>query len=264
MKLGFIGCSNLTKAMMRGIVNSGEICAKDIIVTDANKYELINTEKEYNVKTTESKIEVVKSSKLIILAEKSEHYESVAKVIKDYITNEHILISIAPNMTIKAVESLFGENIKIIRAKPNIPAIVGESMTGICCNGLVSYQELGYVSDLMCSFGIVEAVPENLMDVVIAVSSSSPAYVFMFIEAMADAASADGMPRAQAYEFAAQAVLGSAKMILQTGKHPGELKDMVCSPGGTTLEAVRVLEQHGLRSSVFEAVKACAAHCKKM
>ena len=98
---------------------------------------------------------------------------------------------------------------------------------------------------------------EKLMDVVVSVSGSSPAYVFMFIEAMADAAVADGMPRQQAYKFAAQAVMGSAKMVLETGKHPGELKDMVCSPGGTTIEAVRVLEEKGFRSSVIEAMKAC-------
>ena len=178
--------------------------------------------------------------------------------------DNHIIVSTAPNMPISGIEERFGKDIKIIRAKPNTPAIVAASMTGICHNGLLSLEEFNYVCNLMRSFGVVEEVPEELIDVVIAVSSSSPAYVFMFIEAMADAASADGMPRAQAYEFAAQAVLGSAKMILQTGKHPGELKDMVCSPGGTTLEAIRVLEGHGLRSSVFEAVKACAAHCKKV
>lgn len=118
------------------------------------------------------------------------------------------------------------------------------------------------VLKILKSFGKAEVVPENLMDVVVSVSGSSPAYVFMFIEAMADAAVADGMPRAQAYEFAAQSVLGSAKLMLETGKHPGELKDMVCSPGGTTIEAVRVLEKQGFRSSVIEAMKACVRKAK--
>lgn len=102
------------------------------------------------------------------------------------------------------------------------------------------------------------------MDVVVSVSGSSPAYVFLFIEAMADAAVADGMPRAQAYNLASQAILGSAKMVLETGKHPGELKDMVCSPGGTTIEAVRVLEEKGFRSSVIEAMKACTRKAREM
>ena len=145
---------------------------------------------------------------------------------------------------------------------PNTPALVGAGITGVCKNDLVSDAEFTYVLSLLGSFGLAEAVPEALMDAVVSVSGSSPAYVFMFIEAMADAAVADGMPRAQAYKFAAQAVMGSAKMVLDTGKHPGELKDMVCSPAGTTIEAVRVLEEKGFRSSVMEAMKACTAKAK--
>ena len=264
MKIGFIGCTNITKGMMKGMVNHGGKEAEKIIVFDTDNYEMHKLKESLGVITTNSRKELAKESDVIILAEKAELYSEIAEEIKDLITEDKVLVSIAPNMPISGVAERFGENVKIIRAKPNTPAIVCESMTGICCNKLVTLEEFNHVSNLMRSFGVVETVPEELMDVVIAVSSSSPAYVFMFIEAMADAASADGMPRAQAYEFAAQAVLGSAKMILETGKHPGELKDMVCSPGGTTLEAVRVLEDHGLRSSVFEAVKACAAHCKKM
>lgn len=153
---------------------------------------------------------------------------------------------------------------KIVRTMPNTPALVGEGITGVCHNDLVTKEELEYVCHILNGFGKAEVVPERLMDVVVSVSGSSPAYVFMFIEAMADAAVADGMPRPQAYKFAAQAVLGSAKMVLETGKHPGELKDMVCSPGGTTIEAVRVLEQKGFRSAVFEAMKVCAEKSKGM
>ena len=117
---------------------------------------------------------------------------------------------------------------------------------------------------LLSSFSLVEIVPEKLMDTVTAVSGSSPAYVFMFIEAMADAAVLDGMPRAQAYKFAAQAVLGSAKMVLDTGKHPGELKDMVCSPAGTTIDAVRVLEECGFRGTIIDAVQTCAEKSRSL
>ena len=122
----------------------------------------------------------------------------------------------------------------------------------------VTEEEKSYALKIVVSFGKVDLVPEHLIDAVVAVSGSSPAYVFMFIEAMADAAVAEGMPRTQAYEFAAQAVYGSAKMVLETGKHPGELKDMVCSPAGTTIEAVRILEKKGFRSAVIEAMRACA------
>ena len=137
-------------------------------------------------------------------------------------------------------------------------------MTAVCANERVTEEERGEVLTMLNAFGKTEAVPEHLIDVVVSTSGSSPAYVFMMIEAMADAAVADGMARPQAYKFAAQAVLGSAKMVLETGRHPGELKDMVCSPGGTTIEAVRVLEAKGFRSALIEAMKACAEVSRNM
>ena len=140
---------------------------------------------------------------------------------------------------------------------PNTPALVGEAMSCICGNSHVTEQDMQIICQVFQGFGKTEMVKEELIDVVVGVSGSSPAYVFIFIEAMADAAVAGGMPRAQAYRFAAQAVLGSAKMVLETGKHPGELKDMVCSPAGTTIQAVRVLEEKGMRSAVFEAMMKC-------
>ena len=147
---------------------------------------------------------------------------------------------------------------------PNTPALVGEGITGVCRNRRVEDGELEQVCRILRSCGETEVLSEHLMDVVVSVSGSSPAYVFLFIEAMADAAVADGMPRAQAYKFASQAILGSARMVLETGRHPGELKDMVCSPGGTTIEAVRVLEEKGFRSAVIEAMKACVRKAKGM
>ena len=162
------------------------------------------------------------------------------------------------------LEEQFGKKVKIIRTMPNTPALVGEGMTAACPNDAVTEEEKNYALELLSSFGKVEIVPEHLIDAVVAVSGSSPAYIFMFIEAMADGAVAEGMPRPQAYQFAAQAVLGSAKMVLETGKHPGELKDMVCSPAGTTIEAVRVLEKFGLRSAVIEAEKVCADMSRNM
>ncbi len=147
---------------------------------------------------------------------------------------------------------------------PNTPALVLEGCTGVCAGDLVDEEELEEVLELLRSFGVAEAVPERLMDAVVGVSGSSPAYVFLFLEAMADGAVAAGMPRRQAYTFAAQAVLGSAKLLLETGKHPGELKDMVCSPGGTTIQAVKVLEEKGLRAAVMEAMEACVEKSRKL
>ena len=147
---------------------------------------------------------------------------------------------------------------------PNTPALVGEGCTAVCRNELVSNEELAFAMTIFESFGQASVVNENLMDVVDGVSGSSPAYAFMFIEAMADAAVEGGMPRKQAYQFAAQSLLGSAKMVLETGKHPGELKDMVCSPGGTTIAAVRVLEEKGFRGTVIDAIKACIDKTKQL
>ena len=151
-----------------------------------------------------------------------------------------------------------------MRCMPNTPALVLEGCTGVCAGEKVTEAELEQVLTILRAFGSVSVVPERLMDVVVGVSGSSPAYVFLFIEALADAAVAEGMPRKQAYEFAAQSVLGSARMVLETGMHPAQLKDMVCSPGGTTIEAVRILEQKGLRSSVIEAQKACVEKSRNM
>ncbi|SQB89737.1 pyrroline-5-carboxylate reductase [Clostridium tetanomorphum] len=147
---------------------------------------------------------------------------------------------------------------------PNTPALVGEGMSALCYNELIHEKELEEVINIFKSFGRVEIINEKLMDVVPAVSGSSPAYVYMFIEALADGAVLDGMPRDKAYKMAAQAVLGSAKMILETGEHPGVLKDRVCSPGGTTIEAVYSLEMNNFRGSVIEAMRKCTEKTIKM
>jgi pyrroline-5-carboxylate reductase len=207
---------------------------------------------------------VVKNSDILVLAVKPQFYEAAINSVKEFIRDEQVIISIAPGKTLEWVTQCFGKAIKLVRIMPNTPALVGEGMTGACRNALVSDEEYNKVLDILGSFGVVETISENLMDVCVSVSGSAPAYVFMMIEAMADGAVADGMPRDKAYKFAAQAVLGSAKMVLETGKHPGELKDQVCSPGGTTIEAVRVLEDKGFRSSIIEAMKACVNKAKGM
>ena len=163
----------------------------------------------------------------------------------------------SPEMMVERLMAGIDAKPRILRIMPNTPALVGEGCTAVSRNENVSDEELMQVMNILHSFGTAEIVQENLMDVVGGVSGSSPAYVFMFIEAMADAAVKGGMSRKQAYRFAAQAVLGSAKLLLETGRHPGELKDMVCSPGGTTIEAVEVLEKHGMRAAVMEAIDAC-------
>ena len=172
---------------------------------------------------------------------------------------------IAAGKTISFIKETIGRSdCKVVRCMPNTPALVGAGCTAVCAQEDVTEEELSKVLTLMKSFGTANTIPERLMDAFVGVSGSSPAYVFMFIEAMADAAVLAGIPRADAYTFAAQAVLGSAKMVLDTGMHPAQLKDMVCSPGGTTIEAVKVLEQEGMRSAVMDAIEACVEKSKSL
>ena len=264
MKLGFIGCGNMATAMIKGILNNGIAGKGEIIGADVSGQSRDKACKELGISVTEDNREVAGQAEVIVLSVKPQFYESVIGEIRDVIQAQQIIVTIAPGKTLSWLEEQFGKPVKLVRTMPNTPALVGEGITAACPNNNVSDDDLKYVIEILNSFGKCEVIPEHLMDVVVSVSSSSPAYVFMFIEAMADAAVADGMPRAQAYQFAAQAVLGSAKMVLETGKHPGELKDMVCSPGGTTIEAVRVLEEKGMRSAVIEAMKACTRKARGM
>lgn len=264
MKIGFIGAGNMAKAMLGGILANGIFNKEEIIASDASEACLKAIEDSLGISTTTDNKIVAKQADVIVLAVKPQYYGSVIEEIKHGVQSHQIIVTIAPGQTIERLEHLFGKTLKLVRTMPNTPALVGEGITAVCKNKEVTQDELRYICKILEGFGKVEVVDEHLMDVVVSVSGSSPAYVFMFIEAMADAAVADGMPRKQAYEFAAQAVLGSAKMVLETGKHPGELKDMVCSPGGTTIEAVRVLEEKGLRSTIFEAMKACTKKAKGM
>ncbi len=263
-KVGFIGCGNMAKAIIGGLINNAGITPKEIIAADASKEAIEKASDNIGIDTTLNNKEVASNSDVLFLSVKPQFYETVITEIKDSISANQIVVTIAPGKTLAWLAERIGSDVKLVRTMPNTPALVGEGITAVCKNSLVSEEEFSYIMSLLSSFGLAEEISENLMDVVVSVSGSSPAYVFMFIEAMADAAVLDGMPRDKAYKFAAQAVLGSAKMVIETGKHPGELKDMVCSPAGTTIEAVRVLEEKGFRSSVIEAMKACTDKSKSL
>ena len=264
MKLGFIGTGNMASAIMGGIIKKGLISANEIIGADLLEQGRERVKKEFDICITADNNEVVEKADVIILSVKPQFYEEVICEIRDFIRADQIVITIAPGKTLAWILEKFGKDVKVVRTMPNTPALVGAGMTAMCPNEFMTEEEIAYVRTLLESFGRVEIVPERLMDTVVSTSGSSPAYVFMMIEAMADAAVSGGMPRAQAYHFAAQAVMGSAKMVLETGKHPGALKDMVCSPGGTTIEAVRTLEEYGFRSAVIEAMKVCEEKSKGM
>lgn len=264
MKIGFIGLGNMAQAMIGGMIQK-KLYTPDQIIGSAKTVE--TAEKVagmYAITTCTDNTQVAANADVVILAVKPVFFAEVIEEIKEYITPHKLIISIAAGKSISWIEEAFGKEIKLIRCMPNTPALVGEGCTGVCLNEKITKVEEELAMNIMNSFGKANIIPERMMDAVIGVSGSAPAYVFLFIEAMADAAVAAGMPRKPAYEFAAQTVLGSAKMVLETGKHPGELKDMVCSPGGTTIEAVKVLEQQGFRGTVMSAIDACVNKSKNM
>lgn len=255
--IGFIGCGNMGIAMIGGIIKGNIVSPDKITVADLNEKNLKETKEKYSINTTTDNNEVARNADILILSVKPNLYPIVINQIKDQIKDGVIVVTIAAGKDIKGTVEMFGRNVKVVRVMPNTPALVGAGMSAVCANDAVTKEELEEIINIFESFGKAEVVSEKLMDVVTAVSGSSPAYVYMFIEAMADAAVLDGMPRNQAYKFAAQAVLGAAKMVLETGMHPGALKDMVCSPGGTTIEAVATLEEKGLRTAVITAMRNC-------
>ena len=271
-KIGFIGSGNMGRAMIGGIISSGLVPASHLIASAKTQATLDTLSEQYGIRTTLDNETVAVESDIIFLAVKPYLYETVIKEIKDSVTDDKIIVAIAAGQTISRIESLFSKDIKLVRTMPNTPALLGEGMTAmvqeamsaITPNEHITEEETKMVVSLFESFGKAEIVPESLMDAVVGVSGSSPAYVYMFIEAMADAAVNDGMPRAQAYKFAAQSVLGAAKMVLETGKHPGELKDAVCSPAGTTIAAVAKLEEGSFRSTVIAAQNACSEKSRAM
>lgn len=262
-KIGFIGMGNMGYAILKGLL---KVYSNDsIIITDADRDKMNRVGGETSVKLAESNAECAKQAKYVVLAVKPQYYESVLDNISSEITRETVIISIAPGFTIDQLKEKLGADKRIVRAMPNTPALLGEGMTGVSYDeALFDEEEKETIRSFFTSFGRMQLVEERLINAVVCVSGSSPAYVYMFIEALADSAVKYGLPRATAYEMAAQTVLGSAKMVLETGIHPGALKDQVCSPGGTTIAAVSALEEHGFRSAVIKAADACYEKCSSI
>ncbi len=263
-KIGFIGGGNMGGAMIGGIISANLVSPEALLVADLNDTGLKDLEEKYGIRTTKDNKEVARESDILFLAVKPNIYSVVIEQIRDIIEDKTVVVSIAAGQTIGSITKMFGKEVKLVRTMPNTPALVGEGMSALCPNNLVTTEEMKRVKAIFSSFGKCQEVAESMMETVIGVSGSSPAYVYMFIEALADAAVLGGMPRVQAYEFAAQSVMGSAKMVLETGMHPGALKDMVCSPGGTTIAAVAELEKQGLRKAVMEGCIACMEKAKEM
>ena len=263
-KIGFIGCGKMAQAIIGGILKNGLFMEEEILCSARTEKTLYNVENKYGVSTTKSNKEVAKNAKVVFLAIPPSHHQRVIEEIKAVISEQSIIVTIAAGITLSEVEKYFDQRVKVVRTMPNTPSLVGEGMSVLSGNQFITEDQLNHVISIFSAIGKVEVVDESLMDAIPAISGSSPAYVFLFIEALADGAVKDGIPRATAYKLAAQAVLGAAKMVLESGKHPGMLKDEVCTPGGATIEAVSKLEETGLRASVLTAMKACTDKVKKL
>lgn len=262
-KIGFIGMGNMGYAMLKGALAA--FSPSDIIFSSPDKEKCARIANETGTRFAESNAECGNNAKYIVLAVKPQMYPAVLKNIENVenvVTEESVVISIAPGITIASIKNALGSNIRVVRAMPNTPALIGEGMTGVSFNASdFSFDERDVIDKFFTSFGKVVYVDEKLMDGVVCASGSSPAYVYMFIEAMADSVVKYGIKRDDAYKLVAQTVLGSAKMVLESGEHPAVLKDKVCSPGGTTIQAVSALEENGFRNALIKATDACYDKC---
>lgn len=256
-KVGFIGCGNMAQAIIGGIINASVVKNNNIIASAPSNKSLDKMKQLYNIQCTNNNIEVAKSADILFLAVKPYLFAKVIDEIKYVVKEDVQIVSIAAGITIENIEECFNKEIKVCRTMPNTPALVGEGMTAVSYNKFINDEEKKYIQSIFNACGKCEEIDEKLMDVIPSVSGSSPAYVYMFIEALSDGAVLNGMPRDKSYKFAAQAVLGAAKMVLETNEHPGALKDKVCSPGGTTIEAVYSLEKNNFRGTVIEAMQCC-------
>ena len=252
MKIGCIGTGAMGGAIMRAICKKYDV--KQIKVTDKNSKMGKQFAKETGAVFVANN-KAVLDSDFVFLAVKPQFLKDVFDEIGKSIPKNAVIISMAAGVKIEKLESM-APGARFIRMMPNVCAQIGQAMTAVSYNSNISEAEANTAIEILSCAGKVEIVPEKLMDCVTAVSGSGPAFVFMFIEALADAAVKNGMPRAQAYTYAAQTVYGSAGMVLESGKHPAILKDMVCSPAGTTIEGVAALEENGFRNAVIKAVSA--------
>ncbi len=258
-KIGFIGTGNMGSSILKGVIRSGTAQPEDIYIFDADSKKAALLADETGVNAAVSNSELVRLSDFIVLAVKPAYIGQVMEDIKESFSNDKVLVSIAVGVSSDTLRSYLKKDSKIVRTMPNLPLMVGEGMTLICFGDNISNEDRIFVKRLFEGSGRAEELEERLMSQVTALTGSSPAYVFVMIEAMADAAVQQGIPRKLAYTLASQAVLGSAKMVLDTGLHPAELKDQVCSPAGTTIEAVKALEKNGFRYSIIDAMKECTA-----
>ena len=257
--IGVVGAGNMATAIVKGLIN--RVDPGQITVSDRSCEQLKKME-EFGVHTTVDNVAAVKNADVVVLAVKPNVYPKVLEELKCF--TDKLYLTIAPGLSISYIKSFFDMPVRVIRTMPNMPAQVNRGMTAYTYESPVSHEDVELARELLACLGDCLYLDETLLNGAVAVNGSGPAYVFMMIEAMADGAVAAGIPRAEAYRLAAGTVEGAAAMVTKTGLHPAQLKDMVCSPAGTTIEAVKVLEKSGFRAALMDAMKSCADKSEAM
>ena len=266
MKFGLIGAGNMGGTILKAALNKGFIAAEDAIVYDVIAVQTEKMTAQYpGVTVAKNNLELAQQADCILLGVKPVFLAGVLEEIKPAVQGKAI-ISIAAGWSMEMLNRGLGDNhgAMVLRVMPNTPALVGEGYTALCEETTLTKEWMDWAKHLFDCLGTAAVVPERLFDAVIAVSGSSPAYIYTLIDAMALGAVQQGMPRAMAVQAAAQTVLGSAKMVLETGEHPCKLRDDVCSPAGTTIEAVRLLKETGFEASIMAAMQAAADRNREM
>lgn len=263
-KIGFVGNGRMGEALVRGILRAGIVAPKNIYSSDIDEQKLQILHEELGINISLDNKEIVQKSDIVILAVKPQVLKKVLQELRPHVMPKHLVISTAAGIPIQRVAGELPEDIRVVRVMPNIAATVEAAPSAVCYGPAVTKEDMGIVEEIFGAVGRVVRVPEHLMDAVTGLSGSGPAYVFVMIEALADGGVYEGLDRNTSLILAAQTVFGAAKMVLETGKHPAELKDMVASPGGTTIQGLRVLEEKGFRAALISAVSAATTRSKEL
>ena len=264
LSLGFLGAGKMATALALGLIKAGLASPKRIVASDIYAEARAHFAEATGAAVTTANAQVVEETQVLFLVVKPGQIAELLSEIRPLIQPRHLVVSIAAGIKLEQLESLLPEGTRVIRVMPNTPALVGAGASAFARGTSATKEDGALAAKLLEAVGIACEVKEPLLDAVTGLSGSGPAYGFIMIEALSDGAVAAGLPRDIATRLAAQTLLGAAKMVLETGMHPGALKDMVCSPGGTTIEAVHELEKAGVRAGLMNAVRAASEKSKKL